>query len=107
VQTATDLQRGKPGGFAPAKLVDAAFKTPKGTPGNAAGDQETARFVFRVIDVTEPKLDPLSTKQISGTLQNAYSDDIVGAYVTRLETNLGVTINPQAITQVIGGGAPQ
>lgn len=107
VQTATDLQRGKPGGFAPAKLVDAAFKTPKGTPGNAAGDQETARFVFRVTDVTEPKLDPLSTKQISGTLQNAYSDDIVGAYVTRLETNLGVTINPQAITQVIGGGAPQ
>lgn len=107
VQTATDLQRGKPGGFAPAKLVDAAFKTPKGTPGNAAGDQETVRFVFRVTDVIEPKLDPLSTKQISAALQSAYSDDIVGAYVTRLETNLGVTINPQAITQVIGGGAPQ
>ena len=107
VQTAIDLQRGKPGGFAPAKLVDAAFKTPKGTPGDAAGDQETVRFVFRVTDVIEPKLDPLSTKQISAALQNAYSDDIVGAYVTRLETNLGVTINPQAITQVIGGGAPQ
>ncbi len=57
VETAADLQRGKPGGFAPAKLVDAAFKTPKGAPASAAGDQETARFVFRVTDIVEPMLD--------------------------------------------------
>jgi peptidyl-prolyl cis-trans isomerase D len=41
VVTATDLQRGKPGGFAPAKLVEAAFKTPKGVPASAVGGQET------------------------------------------------------------------
>ena len=51
VETATDLQRGKPGGFAPAKVVDAVFKTPKGAPASAEGDQETMRFVFRVTDV--------------------------------------------------------
>ena len=45
--TASDLQRGKAGGFAPAKLVEAAFKTAKDVPGSAAGDQETTRFVFR------------------------------------------------------------
>jgi peptidyl-prolyl cis-trans isomerase D len=108
VEAATELQRGKPGGFAPAKLVDAAFKTPKDTPGSATGDQETARFVFRVTEVTDPKLDPASagTKQMSTTLQGSYADDIVGAYVTRLENEFGVTLNQLAIIQVIGGAQP-
>ena len=32
VGTAADLQRRKPAGFVPAKVVDAVFKTPKGAP---------------------------------------------------------------------------
>ncbi len=107
VVTATDLQRGKPGGFAPAKLVEAAFKTSKGVPASAEGDQETTRFVFRVTDVTDPPLDPIAGKQLTTLLQNSYSDDIVGAYVSRLESNFGVTFNQQALNQVIGGGTPQ
>ena len=67
--TATDLQRGKAGGFAPAKLVEAAFKTAKDVPGSAAGDQETTRFVFRVTDVTDPPLDPLTRKQVTGAAE--------------------------------------
>jgi peptidyl-prolyl cis-trans isomerase D len=104
VVTASDLQRGKPGGFAPTKLVDAAFKTPKGTPNSAAGDQETTRFVFRVTDVVEPMLDPAASQAIATSLQNAYSDDIVSAYVTRLENDFGVTLNQNAINQIVGGG---
>jgi peptidyl-prolyl cis-trans isomerase D len=106
VETANELMRGKPGGFAPAKLVDAAFKTAKGAPASAAGDQETARFVFRVTDIVEPTLDPASAagKAIATSLQNSYSDDIVGAYVTRLETDFGVTLNQTAINQIFGGG---
>jgi len=107
VVSATDLQRGKSGGFAPAKLVEAAFKTAKGVPGSAAGDQETTRFVFRVTDVTDPPLDPIARKQLTTALENSYADDIAGAYVTRLETEFGVTFNQQALTQVIGGAAPQ
>jgi peptidyl-prolyl cis-trans isomerase D len=107
VVTATDLQRGKPGGFAPAKLVEAAFKTPKGVPASAVGGQETTRFVFRVTDVTDPPIDPIASKQLTTLLQNSYSDDIVGAYVSRLENDFGVTFNQQALNQVIGGGAPQ
>jgi len=107
LETASELQRGKPAGFAPAKLVDAAFKTPKGAPASAAGDQETARFVFRVTDVVEPMLDPAASKAIASSLQNSYADDIVGAYVTRLENDFGVTFNQQALDQVIGGGAQQ
>jgi len=107
VVTATDLQRGKPGGFAPAKLVEAAFKTPKGAPASAEGDQVTARFLFRVTDIVDPTLDPIANKTIATTLQNSYNDDLVGAYVTRLENDFGVTINQQALNQVIGGGAQQ
>ena len=103
VVTATDLQRGKPGGFAPAKLVEAAFKTPKDVPASAEGDQETARFVFRVTDVVDPPLDPVASKAIATSLLNSYTDDIVGAYVTQLESDFGVTLNQQALNQVIGG----
>ena len=103
VVTATDLQRGKPGGFAPAKLVEAAFKTPKGTPASAEGDQEAARFVFSVTGVVDPVLDPVASKAISTSLLNSYTDDIVGAYVTRLESDFGVTLNQQALNQVFGG----
>jgi peptidyl-prolyl cis-trans isomerase D len=103
---ATGLQRGKPGGFAPAKLVEAAFKTPKDTPATAAGDLETTRFVFRVTDVVEPTLDPVTSKAIAAALQKSYSDDIVSAYVTRLENDFGVTLNQQALDQVFGGTPP-
>ena len=103
VVTAADLQRGKPGGFAPAKLVDAAFKTIKGLPASAEGDQVTARFVFRVTDVVDATLDPIASKAIATSLQNSYTDDIIGAYVTRLENDFGVTLNQQALTQVFGG----
>ena len=103
VATAADLQRGKPGGFAPAKLVDAAFKAPKGTPASAAGDQETTRFAFRVTEVADPTLDPIASKAIAASLQNSYADDIVGSYVTRLENDFGVTLNQQALNQVFGG----
>ena len=106
VETATDLQRKKPAGFAPAKLVEAVFKTAKGTPGSAEGDAQTQRFVYRVTDVIDPKLDAASpeAKQLSTTLQNAYADDIIGEYIARLENDHGVTINQSALNQVVGGG---
>jgi peptidyl-prolyl cis-trans isomerase D len=63
--------------------------------------------VFRVTAVTDPPLDPIAGKQLSTVLQNSYSDDVVGAYVTQLENDLGVTFNQQALNQVIGGGTPQ
>jgi len=106
VTTAADLQRGKPGGFAPIKLVDAVFKTPKDVPASAEGD-ETTRFVFQVTGVTEAPLDPIAGKQLTTILQNAYSDDFVAAYVTQLESDFGVTFNQQAVNQVIGGSTPQ
>jgi peptidyl-prolyl cis-trans isomerase D len=109
VQTAKDLQRGKSGGFIPAKTIEAVFRTPKGTPASAEGGKETERFVFRVTDVVDPPFEA-GTPQgqaITTTLQNSYTDDLVSEYITRLENDFGVTINPSALNQVVGGGSQQ
>ena len=109
VQTAKDLQRGKSGGFIPAKTIEAVFRTPKGTPATAEGGKETERFVFRVTDVVDPPFEA-GTPQgqaITTTLQNSYTDDLVSEYIARLENDFGVTVNPSALNQVVGGGSQQ
>jgi peptidyl-prolyl cis-trans isomerase D len=109
VQTANDLQRGKSGGFVPAKTVESVFRTPKGTPASAEGGKETERFVFRVTDVVDPPFEA-GTPQgqaITTTLQNSYTDDLVSEYIARLENDFGVSINPTALNQVIGGSTQQ
>jgi peptidyl-prolyl cis-trans isomerase D len=105
VETAADLQRGKPGGFIPAKVIEAVFRTPKGVPGAAQGNNETERFVFQVTDVTDPAFDTSSQqgKAIADVLQNSYTDDVIAEYIARLESDFGVTVNQSALDQVVGG----
>ena len=109
VETAADLQRGKPGGFIPAKVIEAAFRTPKGVPGAAQGNNETERFVFQVTDVTDPAFDANSQqgKAIADVLQNSYTDDVIAEYIARLENQFGVTVNQSALNQVVGGATQQ
>lgn len=100
-----DLQRSKPGGFAPAKLVEAAFRTPKDVAASTEGGKETERFVFKVTAVTDANLDvnAAETKSVREQLQSAYADDIVGQYIGTIEKEMGVSINQSALNQVVGG----
>ncbi len=104
VQTATDIQRGKPG-FAPPRLAQAAFNTPKDVPGVTQGQTETEYYVFKVSKVTEPKFEPKmpGARAIAEQLQTAYADDIIGAYIAHIENEMGVSINQTALNQVVGG----
>jgi peptidyl-prolyl cis-trans isomerase D len=106
VETATDLQRGKPGGFVPTKLVEVAFRTPKGQPSSVAGDKETERFIFRVTDVVDPAFDANSSqgKALVDALSNSSKDDLLSEYIARLENDFGVAVNDAALNQVVGGG---
>ena len=108
VQKGADLQRGKPGGFVPGKLVQAAFVSAKDAPSIAEGDKATERFIFKVTAVEDPKLDANSpeAKAIAATLLNGYADDVVGSYIARLENEYNVTINQAALSQVVGGTEP-
>jgi len=105
VQKGTDLQRGKAGGFVPAKVVEAAFRTPRNMPGTTEGDKPTERFVYVVTAVEDPRLDFASSeaKAIATSLENAYADDVIGEYVARLESDYGVSVNQAALNQVVGG----
>jgi peptidyl-prolyl cis-trans isomerase D len=107
VATAAGLQRGKNTAQAPTKTLDQIFRTAKGEPSTAEGDKPTERTVFVVTAVDDPKLDPASTegKALTENLRNAYSQDIVGEYVAKLENDIGVTVNEAAVAQITGNAA--
>jgi peptidyl-prolyl cis-trans isomerase D len=109
VQTAADLQRGKPGGFVPAKTIEAVFRTPKGIPASAEGNKETERYVFVVTNVVDPPFEAGSPQgqSIATALRNSYSEDLIGEYIARLENDFGVSINSSALNQAVGGSTQQ
>jgi len=109
VETATDLQRSQSTPQIPPKVLEMVFNTAKGAPGTSEGRTEDQRVVFRVTGVTDSKFDPKSAdgKSLEATLENSYTDDINGQYLAHLENEVGVTLNHDALNQIMGGGAQQ
>lgn len=109
VETAFGLQRGQAAAGLPPSVADAAFKTGKDAFGMADSDDGDRRYIFRVTDVSVPPLNPqgASPEQLKANLQASYADDLIGQYLARLENDLGVKINQQAVNQVVGGQANQ
>jgi peptidyl-prolyl cis-trans isomerase D len=70
------------------------------TPG--AGGSEW--IVYRVTDVTVPPVDAASDelKKLKDTLQRGLTDEQVAQYVTKIESEIGTTINQAAFAQVTG-----
>lgn len=106
VDAAPDMMRGKAAGFLPMKVTDAVFKIAKGSPASIEGDKPTDRYVFVVTQVTDPAFDPKAPEvvQLTASMQNSFADDIIGQYIAKIESDIGVTINQAALNQVIGGG---
>src|SRR5690606_23014216 len=107
VETAFGLQRGQAAAGLPASVSDAVFKTGKDAFGVADSDSGDRRYIFRVTEVSVPPIDPqgASPEQLKANLQASYADDLIGQYLARLENDLGVSINQQAVNQVVGGQA--
>ncbi len=61
--------------------------------------------IFRVTEISVPPLDPqgASPDQLRQNLQASYADDIIGQYIAKVEADVGVKINQQAVNQVVGG----
>lgn len=108
VETAAELKRGQPAGPLSAKVVDAAFATPKDSAATAEGDRPTEHAVFRVTDVTVPAFAPdtENAKQIEQALRQSISEGVLNQYVARIERDIGTTINQAAVRQVVGGVSP-
>jgi peptidyl-prolyl cis-trans isomerase D len=107
VETLTGLKRGEASGLLPAAAVDAVFATPKGAAGKAEAGEPSEQIVFRVTDIVVPGLDMASegAKRLVEGLNRGLSEDILGEYIARLESDVGVTINQSALNQVIGGAS--
>ena len=98
----------KPAGF-PADAMAALFRTPKGAAASAQGNEPTERIVFVVKDVTVPAFDPATTdaKRIAENLRTAMAEDLYEQYITRVQTDVGVTINQKSLDDALGGNQQQ
>jgi peptidyl-prolyl cis-trans isomerase D len=107
VETLGGLKRGTAAGPLPASVVDHVFATANGAPGAAQGAEPTDRFIYRVTDVTLPAFDAASpdAKRNEEALKRSLSEDVLGAYIARLQSNLGVSINTEELRRF--SGAPE
>lgn len=90
----------------PPSVVEAAFRTPKDGYGQAQGPG-TEYIVYRVTDITVPTLDVASddSKKMKDALKQTLGDERIGQYITKLETDIGVTINQAAFATATGAAA--
>src|ERR1700736_521762 len=104
VETASGFRRDASPPGVPASAVAAAFRTAKDGVGQTAGTGSGEWIVFRVTDITVPPVDLASDdmKKLKETLERGLTDEQVGQYVTKLESDIGTTINQAAFAQVTG-----
>lgn len=103
VETAANFKRADTPAGVPPTVVSAAFKTPKDGAGQTAGGVNQW-IVFRVTNITVPPTDFASDdiKKLKGSLQRSLEDEQITEYVSKLETNIGTSINESAFAQVTG-----
>lgn len=104
VETATGFKRDDTPAGVPAAVVAAAFRTAKDGIGQTPVTGGTEVIVFRVTDVIDPTVDAASepVKKLKDSLDRALTDEQVAAYVSKLQTDIGTTINQAAFAQVTG-----
>jgi peptidyl-prolyl cis-trans isomerase D len=104
VETAASFRRDASLPKLPSAAVAAAFRIAKGGAGETPGARNNEWIVFRVTDVTVPPVDLASDemKKVKETLVRGMTDEQVGQYVTRIEANIGTSINEAAFAQVTG-----
>jgi peptidyl-prolyl cis-trans isomerase D len=107
VEKATGFKREDSPPGAPSGLIAAAFRTAKDGAGQTPGAGGTEWLVFRVTDVTDPKVDFNSDdmKKLKDQLVRGIGDEQVALYVAKLEKEIGTTINEEAFAQVTGASS--
>ncbi|WP_163152161.1 peptidylprolyl isomerase [Bradyrhizobium uaiense] len=104
VETAANFRREATLPNVPAGVIAAAFRTAKDSDGQTSVAGGSQWVVFRVTDVTVPPVDFASNevKQLTEALRRSLSDEQVAQYVSKIESDIGVTVNQAAFAQVTG-----
>jgi peptidyl-prolyl cis-trans isomerase D len=104
VETATGFRRDASLAGVPSSVITAAFRTPKDGVGQTPDAGGSAWIVFRVTDVSVPQVEAASDemKKLKETLQRGLTDEQTAQYITKIESEIGTTINQAAFAQVTG-----
>jgi peptidyl-prolyl cis-trans isomerase D len=104
VETVAGFRRDASPSGVPAGAIAAAFRTAKDGVGQTAGAGASEWIVFRVTDISIPPVDLAldDIKKLKQTLERGLTDEQVAQYVTKLEAEIGITINQAAFAQVTG-----
>jgi peptidyl-prolyl cis-trans isomerase D len=107
VDTLAGLKRGSTLRPFSANAIDKLFVTPKNGAASAEGEQAGDQVVFRVTDIVVPKTDLKSdeAKSIAENLNRSLSEDVFTQYITQVQSEIGVTINRGAVSQVVTGNS--
>jgi peptidyl-prolyl cis-trans isomerase D len=108
VVTAKDIKRvGATGGIS-ERVADVVFHTPKDAFASAEGDDPSRWIVFRVTDITTPAFDSKAPdgERIAQKVQADLADDLIGQFMSQLESDLGTSVNTSILAQATGNGAP-
>jgi peptidyl-prolyl cis-trans isomerase D len=104
VETAASFRRDASLPGLNAGVVAAAFRTAKDTAGQTPDTGANGWIVFRVTDITVPAVDLASDdmKKLQGNIQRNQVDELLAQYVTKLESEIGTSVNETAFAQVTG-----
>ena len=104
VETASGFKREAPVPGVPAGAIAAAFHVAKDTAGQTPDAAANGWIVFRVTDITVPPVDLASEdmKKLKESLQRTQTDEQIAQYITKLETEIGTSVNEAALAQVTG-----
>jgi peptidyl-prolyl cis-trans isomerase D len=88
-------------------VVAAAFRTAKDAAGQTPDAAANGWIVFRVTDITAPAVDLASDdlKKAKENIQRSQVDELLGQYITKLETDIGTSVNETAFAQVTGAAS--
>ena len=89
--------------------MTAAFRTPKDGVGQTEGNGASEWIVFKVTDIVVPPVDLASedVKKLTENLRRAEMEEQLTAYIAKLESEVGVTINQSAFATATGAASAQ
>jgi peptidyl-prolyl cis-trans isomerase D len=104
VETASGFRRDASMPGVPTGAIAAAFRTAKDAAGQTPDAAANAWIVFRVTDITVPPVDLASEdmKKLKESVQRTQTDEQIAQYITKLETEIGTSVNEAALAQVTG-----
>jgi peptidyl-prolyl cis-trans isomerase D len=102
------IKRGNtPPGLSAAAVTE-IFRTPKDGTSTVEGATPGERIVFRVTEIKVPPLDPeaADAKRVDEALRQRNAEDVIAQYIAKLQDEVGVSINYNALSQA-SGNSPQ